>query len=58
MKNNSSKTFISLNLEQNIVESENTAMVVWGSNLNSTVKAGRFTKIVKNMIALAPYQKV
>jgi len=32
-------------------------MVVWGSNLSSTVGRGRVTNIVKNMIKLPPYQK-
>lgn len=39
------------------VKPNNTEIVVWGSNLSSTVGTGRFTKIVKNMIQLPPYQK-
>lgn len=35
----------------------NTKLGVWGSNINSTVGLGRFTKIVKNRIKLPPYQK-
>lgn len=34
-----------------------TALVVWGSNLGSTVGYGRFTKVVKNMFQLPPYQE-
>lgn len=36
--------------------SECTALVIWGTNLSSTVGYGRFTKIVSNMIKLPPYQ--
>lgn len=32
-------------------------MVVWGTNLTSTVGMGRFTKVVRNMIQLPFYQK-
>lgn len=32
-------------------------MVVWGTNLTSTVGMGRFTKVVRNMIKLPSYQK-
>ena len=39
------------------VKPKNTEIVVWGSNLSSTVGTGRLTKIVKNMILLPPYQK-
>ena len=35
----------------------NREIVVWGSNLSSTVGMGRFTKIVKDMIKLPFYQK-
>ena len=31
-------------------------VVVWGSNLQSLVGTGKFTKQVSNMIVLAPYQ--
>lgn len=31
--------------------------MVWGTNLRSQVKTGRFTKQVNNMIKLPPYQK-
>lgn len=37
-------------------ESACTDMVVWGTNLRSTVGYGRITKQVRDMIALAPYQ--
>nr|UTI38589.1 hypothetical protein [Fusarium musae]UTI38686.1 hypothetical protein [Fusarium musae]UTI38711.1 hypothetical protein [Fusarium musae]UTI38736.1 hypothetical protein [Fusarium musae] len=61
MKNNSLKSFkvgtAYSPIEQNTVKPENTNIVVWGSNLNSTAGAGRYTKIVKNMIVLPPYQK-
>lgn len=40
-----------------IVKPKNTEIVVWGSNLSSTAGTGRLTNIVKNMIALPPYQK-
>jgi len=40
-----------------VVKPKNTEIVVWGSNLSSTVGTGRLTKVVKNMIALPPYQK-
>jgi hypothetical protein len=40
-----------------IAKSNNTDLVVWGSNLSSTVGTGRNTKIIKNMIALPPYEK-
>jgi len=39
------------------VKPNSTDLVVWGSNLSSTVGTGRNTKIVKNMIVLPPYQK-
>jgi len=39
------------------VKPNNTDLVVWGSNLSSTVGTGRNTKIVKNMIVLPSYQK-
>uniref|UniRef100_UPI0022388368 LAGLIDADG endonuclease n=1 Tax=Ramaria cf. rubripermanens TaxID=2016387 RepID=UPI0022388368 len=39
------------------VRPKNTEIVVWGTNLGSTVGTGRLTKIVKNMILLPPYQK-
>lgn len=39
------------------VKPKNTDIVVWGSNLSSTAGTGRLTNIVKNMIALPPYQK-
>jgi hypothetical protein len=32
------------------------SVVVWGSNLQSLVGTGKFTKQVSNMIVLAPYQ--
>jgi len=61
MKNSSLKSFrvgtAYSPIEQNTVKPVNTNIVVWGSNLNSTAGEGRFTKIVKNMIALPPYQK-
>jgi len=34
----------------------NLNLVIWGTNLTSTVGTGRFTKQVSNMIILAPYQ--
>ena len=40
-----------------VVKPNNTDLVVWGSNLSSTVGTGRLTKVVKNMIVLPPYQK-
>lgn len=40
-----------------MVKPKNTGIVVWGSNLGSTVGTGRLTKIVKNMIILPLYQK-
>lgn len=36
---------------------KNTEIVVWGTNLSSTVGTGRLTKIEKNMIVLPFYQK-
>jgi hypothetical protein len=39
------------------VKPKNTDLVVWGSNLSSTVGTGRVTKVVKNMIVLPPYYK-
>ena len=39
------------------VKPKNTEIVVWGSNLSSTAGTGRLTNIVKNMIAIPPYQK-
>lgn len=36
------------------VKPKNTDLVVWGSNLSSTVGTGRVTKVVKNMIVLPP----
>jgi len=36
--------------------SKKKALVVWGTNLESTVGSGRFTKLVSNMIKIAPYQ--
>lgn len=40
-----------------VVKPKNTEIVVWGSNLSSTAGTGRLTNIVKNMIALPPYEK-
>jgi hypothetical protein len=37
--------------------SQSTSIVFWGKNLTSTVRMGRFTKQVRNMIELPPYQK-
>lgn len=37
-------------------ESVCTDLVVWGTNLRSTVVSGRITKQVRDMIVLAPYQ--
>jgi len=34
----------------------NLSLVIWGTNLTSTVGTGRFSKQVSNMIILAPYQ--
>jgi len=31
------------------------SLVIWGSNLQSTVGEGKFTKIVSNMIKIPPY---
>ena len=39
------------------IKPNNRDIVVWGSNLSSTVGIGRFTKIVKDMVKLPPYQK-
>jgi hypothetical protein len=36
--------------------SKKKALVVWGTNLESTVGSGRFTKLVSNVIKIAPYQ--
>lgn len=40
-----------------VVKPKDTDIVIWGSNLSSTAGRVRFTKIVKNMIVLPPYQK-
>jgi len=34
-----------------------TALVIWGINLRSSVGSGRLTKVERNMIKLAPYQR-
>jgi len=52
----------SVKKENQIIKSKldrtaNTALVIWGSNLRSSVGSGRITKVERNMIKLAPYQK-
>lgn len=39
------------------LETLNTNLVVWGTNLNSTTKSGRLTKQVRDIIELPSYQK-
>jgi len=34
-----------------------TVLVIWGSNLKSSVGSGRITKVERNMIKLAPFQR-
>lgn len=47
--------------ELNLINKSNTIdskiLVLWGTNLGSTAKSGRLTKIVRNMIELPSYQK-
>jgi len=42
--------------KKTIDESICTGLVVWGTNLRSTVGCGRITKQVRDMIKLPPYQ--